>query len=174
MRLSMVAGTIALMAMPVLANAADWTGGYAGVQLGYGWLDSDTTSGEGEIGGLHGGYLFDTGTYVFGGELDYDSTQIDFGGGDEVESIIRLKGKAGYDLGQTLVYGTLGVAIAEATIGGTSYDDTGWFIGVGVDQLVTDNISIGAEVLYHDFNEFDTSGSDLSGTTLALRASYHF
>jgi len=174
MKITMIAGAVALATLPVLSHAADWTGGYAGLQLGYGWLDNDTSSGEGEIGGLHGGYLIDRGAYVFGGEIDYDFTEVDFSGGDEIDSIIRLKGKAGYDLGETLVYGTLGVAFAEATIGGTSFDDTGWFIGVGVDQMVTENISIGAELLHHDFNEFDNSGTDIDGTTLALRASYHF
>ena len=168
-----IASVLALSA-PITASAADWNGGYAGVQLGYGWGDASGTSGDGMIGGVHAGFLSDMGTFVVGGEIDYDTADISFGGTDLIDSVARLKLKAGTEMGQTLVYGTVGAAYATANLGGTAYNDTGWLIGIGADTFVSDVVTVGAELLYHDFQEFDTSGVDVTATTLALRVSYHF
>ncbi len=165
---------------PVIAPTradGDWSGFYTGIQLGYGDVNSstDTLDGNGLIGGVHAGYRFDFGTYVVGAELDYDASKIDLGAGaDELDSVTRLKLQAGADLGRTYLYGTLGAAYADATVGGVSLNDNGYFAGLGADYAVSDNWSVGSELLFHKFDNFDGSGVDLDVTTIKAKLSYQF
>lgn len=162
---------------PVFAGR-DWTGGYAGAQLGYGDLDTDGAGGvdgDGIIGGVHAGYDFDLGDWVLGGGLDYDAADIDLSDdAGDLNDVVRLKLRGGYDLGDTLIYGTTGLAWADADIGGDSFDDQGYFIGVGAERFVTDNMTVGGELLYHDFDDFDDTDVDIQATTLQARVSWRF
>ncbi len=169
-----------VIASPVVQRAAtggDWTGPYAGAQLGYGNVDASgaaNADGDGVTGGVHAGYNHDFGNFVLGGEIDHDVTDINLSGGaGSLDNVTRLKLRGGYDLGRTLVYGTAGPAFANADIGG-SLSDTGYFAGIGVERMVTDNISVGGEALYHQFDNFDGSNVDLEATTLSARVSFHF
>src|SRR5690554_5798409 len=75
---------IAPAPMPA-ATSPDWTGFYAGGQLGYANIDSDVpgdSDGDGFIGGLTAGYDYDMGNnWVVGAGFDYDWADIDFGNG---------------------------------------------------------------------------------------------
>ncbi len=154
----------------------DWTGFYSGAQLGYGDVNaSGGLDGDGAIGGLHAGYLWDMGNYVVGGELDYDAADIDLGTTGDLDSVARAKLKVGYDAGQTLYYGILGAAYADADVGGTGLSDTGYVVGAGVDYQVAPQWVVGGEVLYHDFgDDFDNSGVSVDATTVQMRVSYKF
>ncbi|TCP40822.1 outer membrane protein [Rhodovulum marinum] len=159
-------------AAPVPVANGDWNGGYAGIQLGYGDVSADGgLDGDGEIYGLHAGYRWDLGTLVYGVELDHDRAGIDIGGGAaELDDVTRLKGQVGYDMGQTLVYATAGVANGDTDLG----DETGWVAGAGLAWAVSPSWVIGGEVLYHDFDEFGSSGVGANATTATLRASFRF
>jgi opacity protein-like surface antigen len=158
------------------APSGDWTGGYGGVQLGYGELDSDPAGidGNGGIYGLRGGFDYDFGQFVLGGMADYSGTDINTAGGDSLDSMARLRVRGGYDLGRTLVYASGGAAYAEADIGGVQRDDTGWVLGLGAERMVTDNISIGGEVNYHQFDDFDGTGTDLNATSIEANMNFRF
>tara|TARA_R110001583_G_scaffold188237_1_gene350231 strand:+ start:144192 stop:144890 length:699 start_codon:yes stop_codon:yes gene_type:complete len=158
---------------PVVPVGADWTGAYAGGTLGYGWGNDALDNADDMTYGLFGGYDYDFGQFVLGGELEYLKSELE-DGTTKLDDMTRLKLRAGYDLGSTLVYGVVGAAYANADIGGTSYSDTGVTYGIGVDYAVTDNVNAGVELLQNDFNEFDNSGSDLSATTLGARVSFRF
>ncbi len=164
----------------VVAPSYDWTGGYAGLQLGYGSVDLDGgIDGDGAIGGVHAGYMWDFGQWVLGGELDYDAANIDLEDGagidvGDLDSVARLKLRAGYDLGRSLIYATAGAAHAEAEVGGADLSDTGWFAGVGMGYQLNNNWIVGGEVLTHQFDDFDNSGVDVDATTATLRASFKF
>lgn len=166
--------------VPVVAPVAtggDWGGAYAGVQLGYGDVSStgNALEGNGTIGGVHAGYNYDFGQYVIGGEVDWDKANIDLSNGTgTLDSVARLKLKAGADLGRTLVYGTIGAAQAKATVGAASLSDTGYFGGIGVNYALSQKWTIGGEVLAHRFQNFDSSGLDINATTATARASYKF
>ncbi|GAA6178206.1 outer membrane protein [Sulfitobacter pacificus] len=197
-----LAGSLAepVVTPPVLAPeivSADWTGAYVGIQLGYGNLnvanqidrdgDGDVDAadetfafgggldGDGAIGGAHIGYMHDFGNFVAGGELDYNAANIDIGTIGELDSVARAKLKLGYDMGQTLVYGVLGAAKADINVGGTDFSENGYVAGFGVDYLVSENVVLGGEVLYHDFGD-DFDGLDLSAdaTTVQVKMSYKF
>ena len=154
---------------PAAPVTGDWTGGYAGVQLGYGSGEAAGVSGDGMVYGLTAGYDYDLGNWVLGAGIDYDWTDIGIGGVN-VDNLARLKLRAGYDLGQGLAYGTAGVEKAFTTAG----DDTGWIAGLGYEHKLTDNISLGAEALYHSYSNFNGSGVDADGTTLQVKTTFRF
>jgi opacity protein-like surface antigen len=161
----------------VVAPSADWSGFYAGAQVGYGDLDSNGAGldGTGELGGVHAGYRWDLGTTVLGAEVDWDTANIDLGGAaGELDNVARLKFSAGADLGQTLVYATAGGARAKANVGGAGLSDNGWFVGAGASYALTDQWALGGEVLTHKFDDFDGSGVDLDATTVTARVSFQF
>ncbi len=149
----------------------DWTGGYAGVQLGYGDI-SGTGGADGDdiLGGVHAGYDYDFGTFVLGGEVDYDSADIDLTGGASVDSVARLKLRAGYDFGRFLGYATAGVADVDTSLG----SESGEFYGLGVAYQISDRYRVGAEVLEHEFDNINGSGVDADATTLTIRGSISF
>lgn len=152
---------------------SDWTGFYVGGQLGYAGVDTDISDSSDEfIGGFFGGYDYDLGQWVIGGSLDYDFTDADVAGGiAEVENIFRVKARGGYKFGNNLFYGTAGYALAETDNLGS---DDGYFVGVGYEYLVNSNFSIGTEVLYHEFNNFNSTDVDVEATTVQIRGTFRF
>ena len=152
-------------------TGGDWTGFYGGLNLGYADVDGDgDADGDDMTYGVHLGYDYDFGKYVLGAELEYDKFDVDLNGAAEVDDVARLKLRAGYDLGQTLVYVTAGSAFLGTDIG----DDTGQFAGVGAAYKITDQFTIGGELLGHRFDDIGGTGVDADATTLNLRASMRF
>ena len=163
------ADPVPMAPVPMAMPASDWTGGYAGLQLGYGMLDFGGAEDEGIVYGGQLGYDYDMGSYVLGGEFDYTMADINFGGTD-VDSMARAKLRAGYDAGPALIYVTGGAARADTSVG----DDIGYVVGAGAEYKVFENVSVGAEYLYHKFDDFNGTGSDLSGSTVAAKVNYRF
>lgn len=165
-------------AEPYVAPGIDWSGAYVGGQIGYADTDGSDTSldGHGELGGIHAGYRWDMGTFVAGAELDHDFANVDLGPAstDSLDNISRLKLTAGTELGSALLYGAVGGAHADATVGGADLSDTGYFLGAGVTYAVSDRWTVGGELLQHKFNDFDSSGVDLDATTLTARVGFQF
>ncbi|MEX1235975.1 MAG: porin family protein [Roseovarius sp.] len=170
-------------AEPVIAPAPapvfsspNWTGFYAGGQLGYANIDTDIAGvdGDGLIGGLTTGYDYDLGNWVVGAGLDYDWTDVGLGNVPEttVDNVFRAKLRGGYKLGNGLLYATGGYAMADTNNLG---DEDGYFVGAGYEHLVTENVSIGGEVLYHEFDGFNTvPDTNVEATTAQVRATFRF
>lgn len=163
---------------PVITGS-DWTGFYAGAQLGYGQLDADelTDDPEGLTYGAHAGYLYDFGQWVIGGELDLDGTDIeDEDVGVELDTVTRAKLRVGYDAGNWLPYITGGIAQARTSsdVDALDGDDTGAFAGLGVEYRLSPTIRLGGEVLQHQFDDYNDSGVDIDATTAAARVSFQF
>lgn len=195
---------------PIAMPSTDWTGGYAGASLGWGGVNLDgdgddldailgddddddddlfDVDGDGVVGGAFAGYQYDFGSFVLGGELDLNASNLDFDDDDfgdffddaeeddeevSIDQIHRLKMRAGYDAGNTLIYGVAGAAYAEAEAFGEDLSDTGYVLGAGVDYKVTPNVVVGGEVLYHKFDDFDDTGIDADVTTVQARVAYQF
>ena len=162
-------------------TGGDWTGFYAGAQLGYGQVDADELTGDtdGALYGVHAGYLYDLGSWVLGGELDIDGTNIenDTDGVAELDTVARAKLRLGYDAGQFLPYVVGGIAQANVSsdaLAAIDGDDTGAFGGVGLEYRVSDSLRIGGEVLQHQFDDFNDSGVDIEATTATARVSFQF
>lgn len=173
-------------AAPVTASqGGDWTGGYAGLQLGYGTADFTTDLSDydtdGVVYGFHAGYLWDFGDWVLGPELQYDFTDLDIdsdNGSGSFDEIARLNLRAGRDLGRGLLYGSVGLAYAnfDGVSGALSgdLDDPGWVVGFGYDYKMNESWGLGAQYQYHKFDDFGADGNDVDFGTIHLRASYRF
>ncbi len=158
---------------PPAIVTGEWTGFYTGLQLGYADVDGDgALDGDDTSYGFHAGYDYDLGDWVVGGELDYDKTDVDLGGGAaSLDSVARLKLKGGYDLGNTLIYATAGAARADTSVG----NETGPFAGVGVTYKVTERYTVGAELLQHRFDDLGgVAGNDVDATTFTVRGALRF
>ena len=149
-----------------VSTSPDWTGFYGGVELGYGNFDSSLGSSEDEfIGGLVGGYDWDLGDWVVGVGADYDFTSGD------IDQLFRAKLRGGYKVGDGLIYGTGGYAYADA---GSLGADDGYFVGAGYEHLISQSFSLGGEVLYHEFDNFNSTTNDVEATTVQLRGTFRF
>ena len=174
---------VAPIATPVIVTLPTWTGPYLGVQAGIGngdLLDDGESVSDmsGPVYGLHGGYMYDFGSIVVGGEVDYNFADVsgDFDGGESITDLYHLKARAGYDAGSLLIYGTAGYAYASVEFDpSTTYDTEGVFYGVGAEYKISSNWTAGAEVLMHDLEDKSGAmGYDIDLTTVQARASYHF
>jgi opacity protein-like surface antigen len=163
---------------PVAAAPAslDWTGFYVGAQVGYGRLEDTTRNEEddGVVGGVHAGYDFDYGNLVLGVGIDVDATDITLPN-SQLDTLVRGRIRAGIDSGNFLFYGVGGPEWADASITGTTADnDVGYFVGAGVEYRINQNLSAGVEGLYHQFDDFDNTGTDFNFTSVQARVSYRF
>jgi outer membrane immunogenic protein len=153
-----------------------WSGLYLGVQLGYGNTKTEAESGpsggfnqsysytgQGWLGGANIGYNIQRGNLVYGLEADLeksDSTGTGVGTrGFQHDTSIdwqgSVRGRLGLAYDRTLFYGTAGWAFGDVKIdkGFASYSDTrnGWTAGVGLEHMLTNNISAKIEYRYTDF-----------------------
>jgi outer membrane immunogenic protein len=216
MKKIILAGALALIAAPALAadlprrSAAaapapiyaapvfTWTGFYVGAQAGYGWgkdkyrvsLPSVATfkvSPDGVLGGVHAGYNWQSGSFVYGveGDIEY-ANQRDkfsnsvFGAALAYKSNIGMSGslrlRAGYAIDRTLLYVTAGLAGADieqsvTTTAGVKTKNSGfeygWTAGVGAEYAFTQNWSARLEYRYTDFGTSKWSGTVLSTASRA-------
>ena len=160
---------------PVVSmDASDWSGFYAGLQYGQGEATASFEGAEEDTDfdayGVHGGYNYDFGKYVLGGELDYNKIDLDDDQGEA--DLTRLRARAGYDLGRFLPYVTLGAAHIS---GDDDLSETDVTYGIGADYKVTEMFTVGAEYTKQDFDDVDdVDGLDLDTDMVQVRASYHF
>lgn len=168
-----------------IVNAAhDWAGAYAGFNVGHAWGEFDTSvpapvsgdpsfSGDGVLGGFQIGYNKQLGSLVIGVEGDLQASGNEGstsypGGGSSTTATLdwfsTARGRIGYAFDKTMVYGTAGLAAAgmDVDVGGASDDNTliGVAAGAGVEQALTDTLSLKAEYLYVDTKKktFDAGG----------------
>ncbi len=154
------------------AVAEDWTGAYAGFSFGY--ADVDGSGGAGGSGASFGpliGYDYDFGSFVLGGELEYNRLNLDLGRSEgRLDSMSRLKLRGGYDFGSTLGYVVVGTA--RASTSGDS--DTAAVYGIGVAYPLGDRFVISGEALRQDFDDIPESGGSLDSNVFNLRTTFRF
>lgn len=184
------------MASPV---GMDWSGAYVGAHAGFasGTVDWEVTGGgpsgsydlDGWLLGGQIGYNWQMDSIVYGLEADLSLTDIN--GSDEdilasrtLDWMASVRGRIGYALDGILLYGTAGLALAKSTGEVFIADDTqthvGWTAGLGVEVMVSDNVSLRGEYRYtgfaaenydYSFTDSDTSFSAHSAT---VGLNYHF
>ncbi len=165
----------------------NWAGAYAGVNVGYQWgkVTNTGTHPSGLEGGLQGGYNWQQGQFVFGGETD-----LQVSGADDTFAPFKfsnpwfgtLRGRAGMAMNNILFYGTLGLAYGglKGETGGLSESKThvGWAAGLGAEVGFTPNWSAKVEYLYADLGNrsYSITAKDNGLTTSVLRVgiNYHF
>ena len=180
---------------------SNWSGFYGGihgggtaVDVGHydrfgGGINLDHDVSGGVIGGQVG-YNHQTGSFVFGIEASASVTNADGSAANpntrsfELESVVDVRGRAGYALGETLVYATAGVSFADINVSqfvnSSDGDHTGYVVGLGAAWRPVKHLSMGAEYLFADYgNEvygFGGAPDDVSFTTHTFRAvvNFHF
>jgi outer membrane immunogenic protein len=183
--------------IPPVAPTNTWAGFYLGINGGYGWAGGGDTFNyvlsraqpEGGFGGGQLGYNWQSGSFVFGVETDFQ-------GGDISDSVTgplhssresmdwfgTARGRIGFAADRALIYGTGGFAYGDvkqhAVIGGASFDAgdatrTGFTLGGGVEYKLNNAWSLKAEYQYLDFgSEKLTDSAGLAGTS-DLDTNYH-
>lgn len=194
-----VALSLAIAVAPVAlagrAVAEDWTGFYAGGQIGWMDIEYPTTlpipggilyDGSGTPLGVHAGYNHDFGTLVLGAEVSVDFPSIDLestvSGTPNVKGVDRfaaIKAKIGYDAGRFLPHAIVGYASQKFDNRGSPSTPTltfeGMTYGVGVSYLANENMTVGVEALWFDLDPTDpVSTLSSEGTQVSLRLSYRF
>jgi outer membrane immunogenic protein len=173
---------------PAPLSAYSWTGPYLGGNLGYAWgtTSSNPTRPSGLVGGAEGGYNWQTGQVVLGGEADIDlsSASDTFAPWKSSNPWFgTLRGRAGYAISNFLLYGTAGIAFGELqgeTVGlvSESHTNVGWTAGAGVEAGFAANWSAKVEYLYVDLasSTFTLTGTSnaLSASLLRMGVNYHF
>ncbi len=164
-----MAGAIVAGAGGALAQSShDWTGFYAGGAVGYGFFDAKDRppmgnggpDPDGVMGTAFAGANFQTGQFLLGVEADIS-------GGDlkesrdwltplEINYVGTLRGRAGFSMGDMLLYATGGFAYsrmkATHSIPVVSAREiyVGWTVGGGVDLNAGEKWFLRAEYLYTD------------------------
>jgi outer membrane immunogenic protein len=148
------------------APAITWTGFYIGGNIGAAWPDDELQILNDDaqlIGGGHLGFNWQgPSSWVIGVEGDINLAE-------DVDYLASVRGRLGYAFGRTLLYGTGGVAFAGFD-SNVLDEETGWVAGGGIETKVRENLSLGLEALYYDFDDANTSlGDDNSVDALTVR-----
>ncbi|MCW1931118.1 outer membrane protein [Pararhodobacter zhoushanensis] len=171
-----------VMVAPMPAPALSWAGLYGG--LSYSRVSGGVTDPAGlpdlesDNGfGAFVGYNWQRGGFVFGGELNYTNFDTSFVGfpGTYQRDSLDLRARAGYAFNRVMVYGFVGAARSTIGSGGTDFTQTGPVYGLGVEAMVTSNMSVGLEFARRNVDA-DVLGTTVESEldTVSLRAAYHF
>ena len=147
----------------------NWSGLYVGVNGGYGAnAASVLPAGLDPAGGFGGGqigYNVQRGNIVFGLEADIEGADISDTAGrvtSKMDWFGTVRGRAGYTVGQALVYGTGGFAygnVKYSTVNGSNEEtQTGWVAGGGVEYKINPSWSAKAEYQYLDLDASSATG----------------
>lgn len=166
------------------ARPFSWTGLYVGAQVGYGFGEANAQSGpvagfnqtykydtDGVVGGGHIGYNWQIDNLVFGVEADLEGADIKGRGigslglshETNVDWLGSVRGRLGIAYDRTLFYATAGLAYGDVRIdkGFASYSDvrTGFTVGGGIEQAISDRLTFRLEYRYTDLGSTDFSSS---------------
>ncbi len=185
-------------------SAYDWTGLYAGGNIGYGFGTVATTASgnpqndlRGFSGGAELGFNLDLGGLVVGAEVDGQVSNLGYSqtSGGAIISAYSMdyfgsaRGRVGFAYNQFLPYVTAGVVGGLGTgkftaMGGTfsQYNlHTGWTAGAGLEYAAADNMTLKLEYLYTDLGSktyFAGFGTPVDVTfrfgTIRLGANFQF
>lgn len=208
---------------PEVMPAFSWDGPYVGASIGGAWgSETDDLSGttleqptadafdlSGFTAGVYAGENWTSDNFLFGieGDLNYASLNGNHDFAYDPESDIGnlslstdwqafVKARAGVVVDRALLYGTVGVGAAHATLTATPSPDpedggfstgsatnwhTGWVAGVGAEYAFTDSLIGRAEIDYASFGgqnynlgDFGTVNSSWNQTTATVGLSVKF
>jgi outer membrane immunogenic protein len=180
-------------------STLSWTGFYLGVHAGGSFGDKSTVTqtdtstvyatetktrthdfDTSALGGVQLGANYQIGGIVLGAEGDFSKSAA-----EKTDFLASARGRLGYSLGNTLIYGTGGVAFLQWDDAGRWDLSTGWVAGGGFEHKLSPNLSIGLEGLYYAFEDSDTTLGGTPGDktvynldrdlwTARARLNYHF
>lgn len=191
--------------VPPVVAPNTWAGFYAGINGGYAWGDSGNpisynggpdqsarAQPQGGFGGGQVGYNFQSGSFVYGVETDFQGAGISdrvtgttalgnsFTSGERVDWFGTARGRFGYAFDRALIYGTGGFAYGNVSqhavnagdVFGNNATQTGYAAGGGVEYKITPSWSLKAEYQYIDLGSEKLTDS-AGVATNELDASFH-
>jgi outer membrane immunogenic protein len=177
-------------ASPATVRDTFWQGPYVGANLGYQWglaTNAVANKPSGAAGGLQGGYSWQLGSFVFGGETDLQFSDADnqFAGWKFANPWFgTLRVRAGLAAHNMLFYGTVGLAYGTmtaknlATGVSEARTSTGFAGGLGAEVALMGNWTARAEYLYVDLSDrsFVLTGAQngLGSSVLRFGVNYRF
>lgn len=191
MRIKLLAATILAAGVATAASAqqADgFSGLYMGGQIGYdsynvdfrGGTDAVSLGGDGIEGGIFAGYNFQVQNFVAGieGQISLsDADSVMTQGLDSIELKAResygLSARAGALLSDSaLLYVHGGWQKTKFKFNGEGERFDAWKVGVGLEYLVTENVSTRAEYSYVDYE--NKYGVEPKNSVFQLGVAWHF
>jgi outer membrane immunogenic protein len=177
---AVVAGALMLgsnaFAADMTVSTYDWTGVYAGLNVGWAHLDPKRhpsgfiqPESSGFLGGVRVGYNHQINQIVLGAEIDGNLTDLNksapcanpaysCNAGSDWNGSIRAR--LGFAADRFMVFGTGGYAIADyrgftdnGTRLGSSKTLNGWVVGAGIEYAINDNVLLNLE---YDHMRFGT------------------
>lgn len=170
-----------VMMAPAPQPQYDWTGFFAGVQVGFSDTVTSFAGGAFELDsdarhfGLQGGYLHDLGNIVVGGVLSYERVDVSDVPFDDNPSRLALMGLVGYDAGRFLPYATLGVTRFDLPDFDTT--ENGTAVGIGMMFAVTDRVMANVEYTHTQYDDYLSDiffDNELTADTVRLGVNYRF
>jgi outer membrane immunogenic protein len=207
-----------LLPLQALAQDADWSGAFVGAKVGLGAIESEIhdfdeeaafgyskNDGAAATVDLQAGYNWQSGNFVYGAVLSIGATNFDESFDTDfcsptthattVNALASLRGRAGFAAGNTLFYGTAGIASIDTEESLACDDDISFevddryealVVGFGVESMMTDNLSISAEYLSYIADNQEIEGFedgeaedefstfDIKADTVSIGVNYHF
>ncbi len=179
--------------------AMTWAGFYLGAHGGYAWGDTSVSDAgvevfsldnDGGLGGIHAGYNWQNGTWVYGLEADISGgslsgeesctdalgltgTGISAVCSSDVDYLASIRARLGLSSPSHLLFVTAGVAFTDEKLTislagidlSASQRLTGYVVGGGAEWKMMPNFSLRGEVLHYGFGE-----DDFTFTTLGTSA----
>jgi outer membrane immunogenic protein len=175
---------------PAYVQAYNWTGGYVGINGGYGWgtssfsgLAGSTNINGGLIGGTVG-YNWQVGQLVYGLEGDIDWSNIKgtapLGATNRNDWLGTARGRLGFAYDRFLPFITGGLAVGDIKTGVPGFGDTtrnkaGWTLGGGAEFALAGPWTAKVEYLYVDLGRGNSiGGTDANFHTNLVRAGLNY
>jgi outer membrane immunogenic protein len=149
-----------------------WEGAYLGLHGGAGLGTAGSLSTGGTLLGAQGGYNFQAGQIVGGGEIDATASQIKNSSSSESFSqkwLTSGRARAGFVFGNLLTYGTFGAAASTTNYTNTYSTDVfkvGLVYGGGVEAMIMPHVVLRGELLRYDIGS--SSYVNSSGQSVSL------
>ena len=168
-------------------SAYSWTGPiWAAISATVGHHQQQSDPPVRLCGGVEGGYNWQSGQLVLGGEAD-----LQLSGANDTFAPWKfsnpwfgtVRGRAGYAISNFVIYGTAGFAVGELQaqsfgLASESHANVGWAAGAGIEAGFAANWSAKIEYLYVDLasNTYALTGTSngLTASLFRMGVNYHF
>ena len=175
---------------PALAQGPDWTGYYAGLNVGsttdggityiYNGSPGDSYDFDSSMGfGVFGGAVYGTGNFLWGFEASAQAVDYMASNTAKLTTMFDLKIRGGAAADQWFYYGFVGASAGDwdNNNGLTNPIATGYNVGFGADYAINDRFFAGGEYIYRsmdtDFEEND-NGVEQEFGVIQLRVGMRF
>lgn len=152
-------------AAPPTVAVHDWSGAYAGLSYGSAMGEVQFNPGSFDdfdgatLAGVHAGYLFQRGSFVYGGEIAYaDLKDANFDSFEGIDTAFDLKARIGFAANRALFYGVVGYSQANLYVDGGEWKMKGPAFGLGAEFALSDRMTLGLEYLSRDVSGDESGG----------------